>query len=139
MRIKEILGIVGSSKATDLEHYKFVENLINEIYDNTIIVTGDADGIDLCVRLVCQKYNLSHTVIYSKTKDWDGFKKRNEVIAKYCDRVISIALPLTKTPCYHCNSNTHEKTAGCYTGKINGNYEVKILPTITTKGNVRNE
>ena len=49
------------------------------------------------------------------------------IIAKYCDKIYSLALPKTKTACYHCGRDDHEKTAGCWTGKKNGNYEVVIL------------
>ena len=126
-----IVGIIGSSKADKKEHFDFIEKLIVELLkkqEDTLIVTGDANGVDLAVRLICLKNRLKHSVIYARFDSWAFYKMRNEIIANYCDRIISIALPLDKTPCYHCNSNTHDKTAGCYTGKLNGNYEVIIIP-----------
>ena len=133
MTYSEIIGIVGSSKVTEKQHFDFIEKLILKLPLDTIIVTGDADGVDMVVRLMCLTHGRQCSIIYSKTKYWQSYKKRNQIIAEYSDRIISIALPLNKTPCYHCNSNTHEKTAGCYTGKINGKYEVKILPPIENK------
>ena len=129
---RQILAIVGSSKATEKYHYDFIENYISKLPEDVIIITGDADGVDLCVRLGCQKYSRSYSTIYSKEKTKESFKQRNQVIANYADRVISMALPKTKTSCYHCNRDSHERTGGCWTGKMNGNYQVIVLPDPTT-------
>lgn len=125
---REILGIVGSSKIDYEVGHRFITKLIHNLPENTVIVTGDAKGVDFIVRNVCLKLNRSHSIIYSKEKNFvNGYKKRNKVIAGYCDRIISIALPPTNTTCYHCNRKDHERTGGCFTGKINGNYEVMVV------------
>jgi len=124
----KIIGIVGSSKVTDDQCVDVIKDILQSYPNNTVFVTGDAFGIDFAVRKTCKIMKKTCSVIYSKTRYWDdGFKIRNEIIAKYCDKIISIALPFDKISCYHCNRDDHEKTAGCYTGKINGNYEVRIL------------
>ena len=65
-----------------------------------------------------------------------GFNSANllssDVICKSLKNlIVSFALPFKTTKCYHCTNagrdDNHEKTAGCYTGKANGNYEVIIM------------
>ncbi len=129
----QVIGIVGSSKANySQSNVDFIMNVINDYPKDTIFVTGDAIGIDNIVHTICEKLKRKITVIYSVINEWGnenngGFKHRNIRIAKMCDKIISIALPLSKESCYHCNRDDHEKTAGCYTGRLNGNYEVKII------------
>jgi len=127
----KIIGIVGSSKIPfNSKSEKFIYDILHKLKNKweTVIVTGDATGVDAITRTLCLKYNLQHSVIYSKLDKFEGgYKQRNKIIADYCDEIISIALPVSKTPCYHCNSETHERTGGCYTGKLNGNYKVLVM------------
>lgn len=96
--------------------------------DGVVFCTGDAEGVDEAVWTVGQANHFQVTKIHSKGRGWEeGFKERNEIIAQYCDYIYSIAESPKKTFCYHCNKTDHEKTAGCWTGKKNGNYEVVIL------------
>lgn len=126
--MREIVGIVGSSQADFSTYLDQVKKIVLDIPLDSIIVTGDANGIDYLVRRICIINDRTHSIIYSKSSNFeDGYKKRNEIIASYADRIISIALPKSTKACYHCNRDDHEKTAGCYTGKLNGNYEVIIL------------
>lgn len=127
MMSREIIGIVGSSKAIGHSIFLEVENIICSLPDNCIVVTGDAKGIDFMVQCACLKHGQVVSVIYSKEIDKEAYRKRNQIIADYSDRIISIALPKTKTSCYHCNRNDHERTGGCWTGKMNGNYQVIVL------------
>ena len=124
----KIVGIVGSSKATLFQCEKVIKEIILKEPIGTVFVTGDAQGVDHAVGIVVQEHNFRFTRIYSKGKGWDeGYKERNELIANYCDKIYSLALPYESKTCYHCGRDDHEKTAGCYTGKKNGNYEVMIL------------
>lgn len=126
---REIVGIVGSSKLGYDVGHSFITKLISSLPEDTVIVTGDALGVDLLVRNVCMELQRTHSTIFSKENNFkNGYKNRNKIIADYCDRVISIALPFSKIKCYHCvENNNHEKTGGCYTGKMNGNYEVMVF------------
>ncbi len=127
--MRRIIGIVGSSNMPindDAE--EFILKIIKEIPLYDVIVTGDASGVDFLVRTLCIENNRMCSPIYSKEQNFNnGYKKRNQIIADYCDKITSVALPVTKTPCYHCGRDDHERTGGCYTGKLNGNYEVRIF------------
>ena len=96
---------------------------------------GDDAEIDSTARSVCKKFEVDFKEFKPDGIGWDANKKRNLQIANYCDKVISFALPFGTTvgvpKCFHCEKagkdNNHEKTAGCYTGKACGAYEVVIL------------
>ena len=112
------VGIVGSSKFPNTAHsVRFIKDIIDKYPPDTIFVSGGAKGVDSVAIDVCRLSGYNTTVFKPKGHSWTAFKERNLIIARYCDEVISIALPLDKTPCYHCNSKRHDKTAGCYTLK----------------------
>ena len=121
------IGIVGSSKIKENDVLIFVKNILNKFTKNTVIITGGAKGVDTAVKQCCDELGYICKEIFPKSNNWEGFKERNLQIAKESDHVISIALPYSKQFCYHCNSKTHEKTAGCYTGKHCKSYEVMIF------------
>ena len=124
----KIVGIVGSSKATLEQCEQVIKRIMLHEPIGTVFVSGDAQGVDHAVEVVVQEHGFRFSKIFSKGKGWDeGYKERNELIAKYCDKIYSLALPHSLKSCYHCGRDDHEKTAGCYTGKKNGNYEVIIL------------
>jgi len=134
----QYIGFVGSSKADKCD----VESILKAIkiqllkypVDSTTIVSGHGEGIDI-MSIKSAKEMGFKTIEYTPTsKNWEEYKKRNLQIANKCDKIISFALELgtlTKRKCYHCSragrDNNHEKTAGCYTGYKNGNYEVVIV------------
>jgi len=52
------------------------------------------------------------------SSNWEGYKKRNIMIAKECDELYCITIPKREgeQKCYHHNpSANHMKTAGCWT------------------------
>jgi hypothetical protein len=121
------IGIVGSSKV----YYKLAISLITDIVksypQDTIFISGGALGVDKATRIVCEQLGREFIEYLPSSRSWEGFKTRNLLIARNSDHIISIALPLKTTPCYHCGNSTHEKTAGCWTGKKCKSYEVRIL------------
>ncbi len=111
------VGIVGSSKATYDQAHEAIELIINSYPLDTTFISGGAKGIDNVVKLICAKLNRNIIEMIPKQQNWAEFKKRNLLIAKHSDVVISVALKFSGNPCYHCNNSTHDKTAGCYTLK----------------------
>ena len=135
------LGIVGSSKSGD-RAYEQVKNVIHmaKLHDEMglakmTIYSGGGTGIDQNAKDACKELNMPFIEFKPERFGWEEFKKRNLQIAEACDKVISFALPFGTTAgvpkCYHCanagKDDNHEKTAGCYTGKACGNYEVVII------------
>ena len=141
------IGLVGSSKAgtkgfeevsKQVEYWMDITQQANQDIE---FASGGGVGIDSTARSVCKKFEVDFKEFKPDGYGWEANKKRNLQIADYCDKVISFALPYgttidTKTgepipKCYHCakagKDDNHEKTAGCYTGKACGAYEVVIL------------
>ena len=135
------IGLVGSSKAGARGFGKISEQVeywmdtTQQVHQDIEFVSGGGAGIDSTAKAVCEKFEVDFKEFKPEKYDWQEFKKRNLQIAEYCDKVISFALPYGTTAgvpkCYHCTNagkdDNHEKTAGCYTGKACGEYEVVIL------------
>ena len=135
------IGLVGSSKAGARgfgkvsEHVEYWVDLTQQANQDIEFVSGGGAGIDSTARGVCEKLEIDFKEFKPDGYGWEANKKRNLQIADYCDKVISFVLPFGTTAnvpkCYHCanagKDDNHEKTAGCYTGKACGAYEVVIL------------
>lgn len=133
------IGIVGSSHAGENNVAALSEHLAKLNPETDTVVSGAGKGVDTMIaRLAKAKgFKVIEFPPDKQSKEWLAgdywaeFKKRNLQIAKESDRVVSFALPFKTTKCYHCansgKDNNHEKTAGCFTGKANGNYEVIIM------------
>jgi hypothetical protein len=134
----QYIGFVGSSKADQADTFAIEKaikmHLLKYVNTDTTIVSGGGEGIDTMAIKYAKELDFE-TIEYKPTsKNWVEYKKRNIQIANKCDKIISFALELgtlSKRQCYHCSragrDNNHEKTAGCYTGYKNGNYEVVIV------------
>ena len=140
----QFIGIVGSSTAEQPEANQ--DNVAKAVHDilsqynksDTTIVSGGGEGVDR-IAIDVAKLEEFRTVEYPPTsKNWEEYKKRNLQIAEECDKVYSIALALgtskgwrKNVQCYHCKNagkdTMQEKTAGCYTGRANGNYELIVV------------
>tara|TARA_B100000678_G_scaffold235508_1_gene204902 strand:- start:41 stop:451 length:411 start_codon:yes stop_codon:yes gene_type:complete len=132
------IGMVGSSKASlDNEVARNVVRRELQKFDpkDTVIVSGAGKGIDTIVAQEATAIGFTIIEYAAKGYGWAVYKKRNEQIAEKSDRIISFVFTLGYTKgvpkCYHCENaqrdDNHEKTAGCWTGKENGNYEVVII------------
>ena len=133
--------MVGASKLTDVNRTIFIarQAIHQELqkFDpkDTVIVSGGGKGVDTIVAQIATELGFPVTEFKATGYGWGEYKKRNLQIADKSDRVISFALPYGSTKgvpkCYHCENakrdDNHEKTAGCWTGKENGNYEVIII------------
>tara|TARA_B100000929_G_C15413295_1_gene388751 strand:- start:536 stop:934 length:399 start_codon:yes stop_codon:yes gene_type:complete len=130
-----IIGLVGSSKAGSECVNKILEFIMSQDIQSVEFVSGGGKGVDTYAKSVCEKLGVNFKEFKPDRFSWEEFKKRNLQIANYCDKVISFALPFGTTAnvpkCYHCanagRDDNHEKTAGCYTGKACGKYEVIII------------
>jgi hypothetical protein len=126
-----IVGIVGS------ESIKFTakgradaEQMIVEILCEpsvTEVVSGKCHlgGIDIWAAEIGQALGLTVTEFPPEVQSWWAYKKRNLRIAEHSDIVHCITvdrLPESYTGmrfnlCYHCGTNGHVKSGGCWTMK----------------------
>ena len=132
------IGIVGSSKATTTQEVVDVVCNILDRYDkkDTVIVSGGANGIDRIAIDIASALGYDTIEYLPRGIGWQYYKPRNILIANKCDKVYSIALPLSNGSrrCYHCGDNnpdsnnvaTHTKTAGCWTAHRCQEYEVLV-------------
>ena len=133
------IGIVGSSKATTTQNVVDTVCSILDRYNkiNTTIVSGGAKGIDTIAVDIARSLDYDVLEFLPKGIGWQYYKPRNILIANKCDKVYSIALPLTQgsitvngTNCYHCkrvgNNSRHFKTAGCWTANQCKEHEVLV-------------
>ena len=130
------IGIVGSSKA---QHNQggvalTVHNILDR-YNNrdTTIVSGGAEGVDTIAIGIAKLHGYNVIEYKPDEYNWNGYKKRNLLIANKCDKVYSIALPFIAFKghkCYHCEKigidNNHTKTAGCWTAQRCNDFEVLV-------------
>ena len=135
------IGLVGSSKAGARGFGKISEQVeywmdtTQQVHQDIEFASGGGAGIDSTAKAVCEKFEVDFKEFKPDGIGWEANKKRNLQIADYCDKIISFALPFGTTAgvpkCNHCEKagkdDNHEKTAGCYTGKACGAYEVVIL------------
>lgn len=136
-----IVGIVGSEAA------KFTPE--TEVRAKTIIrmILSDSEvsgvssgrchlgGIDIWAEEIGQELNKNLVIFPPATLSWPGYKARNIQIAEESDIIYCITvkqLPpdfkgMRFAYCYHCKSNDHIKSGGCWTAK----YAQKIGKTAT--------
>lgn len=127
-----IVGIVGSEAAkftteTELHARKIIETLLLRTY-----VTGFCSGhchlggVDIWTEEIGNALCRTPYIFPPKTLSWDGgYKQRNILIAEQSDEVHCITLArlpdsyngMKFERCYHCNTDTHVKSGGCWTAK----------------------
>jgi hypothetical protein len=131
------IGIVGSEAAkftpeTEAKAKEEIANLIEEgLYEDDeipYIVSGECHlgGIDIWAKDIALDCNVGYIGFPPKSHSWSGgYKERNLQIANESDMVVCITvkkLPdgytgMKFNKCYHCNTNTHVKSGGCWTVK----------------------
>lgn len=125
-----IVGIVGSEAAKFTPASReAARELILEILsgpDVTEVVSGGCHlgGIDQWAAEIGKELGLTVTEFLPKTHSWaSGYMPRNLLIAQHSDIVHCITvdhLPpkydgMTFKLCYHCKTDTHVKSGGCWT------------------------
>ena len=125
------IGIVGSSKANIQHATTCAMNIMMQYTEDTEFVSGGADGVDKAVEDACFILSRKITIFKPQNNQWEphGYRERNWKISQYCDEVICIALPSKGdgTYCYHCGSEKHERTGGCYTAVRCKKYRHEVL------------
>ena len=124
------IGIVGSeaAKFTSITEDKARQIIRSIISGNNKVVSGKCHlgGIDIWAIEEAIKLGLPYIEFPPKRLTWsNGYKERNLQIAKNSDMVFCITLKelpdtyigMKFTYCYHCNTNTHIKSGGCWTVK----------------------
>jgi hypothetical protein len=123
------IGIVGpeANKFTPETEEKARKLIRLYLKLNSRVVSGGCHlgGIDIWAKEEAQKLNKPFEEHLPVTHDWNEYKRRNKLIAKDSDMVICITLKdlppnfpkKTGRFCYHCNTDEHVKSGGCWTVK----------------------
>jgi hypothetical protein len=125
------IGIVGSeaikfNELTKIDAQEMINRLIM-MPNVTEVVSGGCHlgGIDIWAAELGRKLHLKVTEFIPETLSWEGYKKRNLQIASHSDIIYCITvdkLPDSYTGmkfklCYHCKTDKHVKSGGCWTVK----------------------
>jgi hypothetical protein len=125
-----IYGIVGheAAKFTPETEEKAREAIRSILKPGDRVCSGACPlgGIDVWAIEEAKKLGLKTREFPPKVNSWEeGFKPRNIQIAETADEVINIVV--TELPetykgrrfdyCYHCHTDTHIKSGGCWTAK----------------------
>lgn len=126
------LGIVGSEGAkftaeTEMKARAIIAKLIEEYHAHTVVSGAcHLGGIDSWA--VHEGHAIGAEILEFKpeSRSWPSFKKRNIEIAENSDRIVCITvrdLPPGfreggwERYCYHCKTDQHIKSGGCWTVK----------------------
>jgi hypothetical protein len=121
------IGIVGAERAKFSASQIFVvRRLIRSLiapYDVVVSGACHLGGVDEWAARVGHECGKGVTEFPPKTKSWESYKARNIEIVMLADRVVSIVvrrLPLgfkgmKHRLCYHCKTDDHVKSGGCWT------------------------
>lgn len=130
-----ILGIVGHEGAkftAETERQARVQIREFLLLDGiTKVVSGACHlgGIDVWAIEEAKKFKIATQEFPPRSRSWEyGYKPRNILIAEASDKVISLVvkvLPPHYTGmrfklCYHCKTDTHVKSGGCWTARYAG-------------------
>lgn len=99
---------------------QFIAMILKNRYSpsDTTVISGGAKGVDLLAIEVAQGLGFKTKIYHPKKQSWNFYKVRNLQIAKDCDELHCLSIPVRKVRCYHHEEKQeHEKTAGCWTMK----------------------
>jgi hypothetical protein len=124
------IGIVGSegAKFTPETERKARELIRDLLVPGDTVVSGACHlgGIDVWAVEEAKKLGLAYEEYPPETLSWEtGYKPRNLRIARASDIVVCITLRrlppgyagMRFDRCYHCGTDTHVKSGGCWTMK----------------------
>src|SRR3990167_9416744 len=111
------LAIVGTSKKLLPDEETKVKDIIRYEISRGIdmVISGGAYGIDWLAVELASKMGIPIREFKPRSQTWPEYRRRNILIAQNCDRLVCLSTKVKRVSCYHCHSNTHEKTAGCWT------------------------
>jgi len=124
------IGIVGSeaAKFTSDTEAKARQTIRSLLSHGDIVVSGACHlgGIDIWAVEEAKSLGLEYEEFPPARRSWEGgYKQRNLKIAQNSDKVVCITvkeLPpnydgMRFKLCYHCGTNEHVKSGGCWTVK----------------------
>lgn len=124
------IGIVGSEgkKFTSKTEAKAREIIRELLSEHDVVISGGCHlgGVDIYAAEEGRKLGLEVIEHVPAVKKWDGgYKQRNLKIVNDSDKVICITLKklpdtykgMTFKLCYHCGTDDHVKSGGCWTMK----------------------
>ncbi len=92
------LAIVGSTRLKDNSEALAIIKMVITLNKTTEVVSGGAVGIDTMAAQVAKDRGIPTKIFLPKIKNWAaGYKPRNIQIAKYCDKLIRIAIANAKS------------------------------------------
>lgn len=115
------IAIVGTSHAMTENEERDVRQLCGVIlkdYDptQTTIITGGAKGVDSIAQEIALGLRFAIKPIFPMGIGTKANLARNLEIAKECNELFCISIPVHDKKCYHHDPpQDHEKTAGCWT------------------------
>lgn len=125
------IGIVGHEEAKFTPSAKavaqeYIRNLI--LSRPCVVVSGHCHlgGIDIWAEETARDLGMEAKIFPPKNQAWaTGYRPRNLLIAWHSHRIVSIVVTqLPKdyqgrkfTYCYHCGTDSHVKSGGCWTVK----------------------
>jgi hypothetical protein len=127
-----VIGIVGheAAKFTDekQEEARLAIHSVIALHQATKVVSGGCHlgGIDSWAIEEAKKLGLETEEFLPRRRSWTGgFRERNIAIAEAADVVVSIVVKELPDSyrgkrclyCYHCGTDTHVKSGGCWTVK----------------------
>lgn len=117
------LAIVGTSQNLMLREKELIKSTIHHYcltFRPMVIISGGAWGVDF----MAKEYALEHKIPYHefapKDRTTPSLLARNKEIARMADIILVISTKriITRRCYHHWPWGNHQKTAGCYTGKI---------------------
>jgi hypothetical protein len=126
-----ILGIVGSEEAKFTPETEEAARLLIRLHLKMgvhRVVSGGCHlgGIDIWAVEEASRLGILVMEYLPRTKNWEGYKARNMLIAENSDQVICITVKVLppgykvrgfEKYCYHCKTDQHVKSGGCWTTK----------------------
>lgn len=127
-----ILGIVGSEAAkftlqTEMWARSIIAKLIEQYHVSTVVSGAcHLGGIDVWAIQEAETVGCKVIECPPAFKTWKSFKRRNIEIAERSDRVVCITVKELpegfkeggwERYCYHCGTDQHIKSGGCWTVK----------------------
>ncbi len=135
------IAIVGASRLTETEEMDARKNsglVLNQLIkeygvDDITLISGGAKGVDTEAEDVAKQLGIKTIIHRPLENKWEnGYKPRNIKIAQECDILYCFPTKLKTVECYHCKTDEHEVTGGCWTMKYAKSLkkETHVVPLI---------
>lgn len=141
------IGIVGAEEAKFSQNMK--DRAVHEIlcifsataFEDVTLVSGGCHlgGIDIWAEEIADELGIEKIIHKPKRLQWSGgYRERNLLIARDSDIVHNIVVAgyhsgyqgMRFKYCYHCATDAHIKSGGCYTAKRAKEAVWHVIPVI---------